>query len=71
MPSLAHDFIEQVGAIGDDPIDTQIAGAPFAIHLAAYGTTPSDPTCGIIETYDGNKPLRFWIDHRPITLSRT
>jgi MSHA biogenesis protein MshQ len=32
----------------------------FALHLAAYGQTPSDPVCGIIEAYTGAKNVKFW-----------
>jgi len=38
----------------------QTAGADFALHIAAYGQTPSDPVCGIIEGYTGAKNLKFW-----------
>ena len=53
----------------NDPIGTQIAGTAFNLHLAAFGTTPSDATCGIIETYEGTKDLRFWIDHNDPNLA--
>jgi hypothetical protein len=43
-----------------DPIGTQIAGTDFALHLAAYGQTPDDPICGVIEAYAGAKALKFW-----------
>jgi len=38
----------------------QTAGTNFSLHLAAYGQTPSDPVCGIIEGYTGAKNLKFW-----------
>ena len=38
----------------------QTAGTSFALHLAAFGQTPSDPVCGIIEEYTGAKSLKFW-----------
>jgi hypothetical protein len=38
----------------------QVAGASFALHIAAYGQTPDDPVCGIIESYTGSKSLKFW-----------
>jgi MSHA biogenesis protein MshQ len=44
----------------NDPIPVQTAGAPFAVHLAAYGQTPTDPVCGVIESYSGAKMLKFW-----------
>jgi MSHA biogenesis protein MshQ len=33
---------------------------PFNVHIAAYGQTPTDPVCGIIESYTGNHSLKFW-----------
>ena len=39
---------------------SQVAGTDFPIYLAAYGQTPNDPECGIIESYSGAKSLRFW-----------
>jgi len=44
----------------DTRIPAQTASTPFNLYLAAYGQSPSDPTCGIIETYDGAKNLKFW-----------
>jgi hypothetical protein len=43
-----------------DPIGTQTAGTTVALHLAAYGTTPTDPQCGVIESYTGAKTLQLW-----------
>ena len=43
-----------------DNLPAQTAGTAFDMHITAYGTTPTDTTCGIIETYVGNKPLDFW-----------
>ena len=43
----------------NDPIQTQTAGKDFPIHLAAYGQTANHPLCGVIETYDGSKTLKF------------
>ena len=46
-----------------DPIDTnlpianQVAGTDFDVFIAAYGQTATDPDCGIIEAYNGNKTL--------------
>ena len=37
----------------------QTAGTPFNIHITAYGQTPTDPLCGIIEAYNGSKTLQF------------
>lgn len=43
------------------PFDsTQTAAIPFDLHITAYGQTASDPVCGIIESYTGNKNLEFW-----------
>lgn len=47
----------------NDPIATQTAGSTFTTHIAAYGQTPTDPLCGIIEGYTGNKPLKFWVGY--------
>ncbi|MCP4301360.1 MAG: hypothetical protein GY783_12300 [Gammaproteobacteria bacterium] len=41
---------------------TQVAGTDFPIHIAAYGQTPNDPVCGIVETYTGPQNLKFWSD---------
>ena len=38
----------------------QIAGTDFGIFIAAYGQTPTDPVCGVIESYTGPKTLKFW-----------
>lgn len=38
----------------------QVAGADFPIYITAYGTTPTDATCGVIEGYTGGKNLKFW-----------
>lgn len=46
----------------NSPIPTQTAGLPFALHLTAYGQTPTDPVCGVIESYTGGKSLKFWFD---------
>lgn len=47
----------------DAALGNQVAGQLFEIHLAAYGTSPSNPSCGIIESYTGPKPVRFWVEH--------
>jgi hypothetical protein len=46
-----------------DTIPTQTAGLVFDLHLAAYGQTPDDPVCGIIEAYTGVKSISFWFDY--------
>lgn len=38
----------------------EVAGASFPLQLAAFGQTPTDPVCGIIEAYSGAKSLKFW-----------
>lgn len=38
----------------------QIAGTDFPIYLTAFGQTPSDPSCGVIESYTGAKSLKWW-----------
>lgn len=42
---------------------TQTAGTDFPVYLAAYGQTPNDPQCGVIEAYSGPQQLKFWFDH--------
>ena len=50
---------------------TEIAATNFAVHIAAYGQTPDDPVCGIIESYAGSKPLEFWYRYDdPVTGTR-
>lgn len=50
---------------GTDPIDTnlpvatQTAGTDFNVYIAAFGQTPTDASCGIIEAYNGNKAITF------------
>jgi MSHA biogenesis protein MshQ len=39
---------------------TQTAAVPFNLHIAAYGQTATDPSCGIIESYSGDMPIAFW-----------
>ncbi len=47
----------------NSPVATQTAGATFPVFLTAFGQTPTDPQCGVIETYTGPHPLSFWNDH--------
>jgi MSHA biogenesis protein MshQ len=50
----------------------ETAGTDFALHLAAYGQTPGDPVCGIIEDYTATKSVKFWSEYQnPATGSRT
>lgn len=44
-------------------ISRQVAGNSFSLYLTAYGQTPSDPICGVIEEYDGAKSLELWVDY--------
>lgn len=41
----------------------QVAGTDFPVYLTAYGQTPSDPVCGVIEAYSGPRNLKFWFDY--------
>ena len=41
-------------------IPAQTAARDFTLHLAAYGQTPTDATCGIIESYTGAQSINFW-----------
>jgi MSHA biogenesis protein MshQ len=45
------------------PIANQVAGTSFPVYVTAYGQTPTDPQCGVIETYTGVRTLRFWMDY--------
>jgi MSHA biogenesis protein MshQ len=38
----------------------QTAAVPFDLHIAAFGQSPTDPDCGIIESYTGDMPVAFW-----------
>ncbi len=44
----------------NDPVPNQTAGTSFPLYLTAYGTTPTDPACGVIESYTGTQPISFW-----------
>lgn len=44
----------------NDPLGAQTAGTDVALHIAAYGQTPTDSQCGVIESYTGAKSLKFW-----------
>ncbi|MCP5066752.1 MAG: hypothetical protein GY946_09315, partial [bacterium] len=50
-------------AVINDPISTQTAGLAFSMYITAYGQTPTDPTCGVIEAYTGTRSLSFWGSH--------
>jgi MSHA biogenesis protein MshQ len=46
------------------PFDgAQTAGVPFDVYVTAYGQTPNDQLCGVIEAYTGNQNLKFWSDY--------
>ncbi|MEM7206812.1 MAG: DUF6701 domain-containing protein [Pseudomonadota bacterium] len=47
----------------NDPISNQTAGTAFDLHIAAFGTTPTNAQCGVIETYTGNKSLTISTSH--------
>ncbi|MDH3640893.1 MAG: hypothetical protein OES38_02290 [Gammaproteobacteria bacterium] len=47
----------------NDPLGTQIAGTDFPLHVAAYGVTDDDPLCGVIESYAGDRPLKFFMSY--------
>nr|WP_101758885.1 PA14 domain-containing protein [Oceanicoccus sp. KOV_DT_Chl] len=45
------------------PIGTQVAGTDFNAYIAAYGQSPTDPVCGVIEAYTGDKTLTFAVNY--------
>ncbi|MDK1025188.1 MAG: hypothetical protein QGD92_13270, partial [Gammaproteobacteria bacterium] len=52
----------------NDPVVTQTAGTNFNVSLAAYGQTPTDSDCGIIEAYTGAHEMHFWVGYdNPLT----
>ncbi len=52
----------------DQAIPAQTAASDFPLYIAAYGQTPTDPVCGIIEAYDGAKNIKFWSSYNnPLT----
>lgn len=59
-------------AVINQPIPTQVAGNTFSIYVTAYGTTPNDPSCGVIEAYDGDFNVRAWLERNdPVGGTRT
>lgn len=46
----------------DDPLTTTTAGAWFPLHLTALGGSSGGVSCGVIDAYDGDKVLLFWMD---------
>lgn len=53
------------------PIATQVAGRPFNVQLTAAGQTPTQPECGVIEEYTGNKTINFWSNYNSPATSPT
>lgn len=52
----------------DLTIPAQTSASDFPLYIAAYGQTPTDPVCGIIEAYDGAKNIKFWSSYNdPVT----
>src|SRR6185436_6762564 len=41
-------------------VTNETAGTDFPLYLTAYGQTPTDATCGVIEAYTGTKSVKFW-----------
>lgn len=37
------------------------AGSAVPVYVTAYGQTPTDATCGVIDGYAGTKALKFWL----------
>jgi hypothetical protein len=66
LPFSPNGFTVTSSAIGNPPVipappfSSQIAGSDFPVYITAYGVTPSDPVCGVIEAYSGQKALQFW-----------
>lgn len=63
----ANGFMLTAAQLGNPPVPpvapfsaAQTAAVPFDVYIAAYGQTPDDPVCGVIESYTGNKNLKFW-----------
>lgn len=49
----------------------QTAAVDFPLYLTAYGQTPNDPVCGVIEAYDGARNLQVWFDYNdPVSGTR-
>lgn len=68
-------FTVTASALGNPPvlpidlsIPAQTAASGFNLYLTAYGQTPTDPTCGVIESYDGVQSIGFWSTYmNPVT----
>jgi MSHA biogenesis protein MshQ len=66
----ANGFMLTSVALGNPPpalvtpfAAAQTAAVSFPVYLTAYGQTPEDPQCGVIESYSGNKVLDFWSEY--------
>ncbi len=46
----------------DDPIGPLTAGSPVALHVTAFGGASGGVACGVIDSYDGARALRFWAE---------
>ncbi|HFB67132.1 MAG TPA: LamG domain-containing protein, partial [Aeromonadales bacterium] len=47
----------------NDPLPAQTAGSNFNFSITAFGQTPANPQCGVIESYTGIKPVNFWSNY--------
>lgn len=47
----------------NDPVGNQTAGTAFPLFVTAFGTTPTDSECGVIESYDGARTLSLGTDY--------
>ncbi|MBK7950061.1 MAG: hypothetical protein IPK00_15220 [Deltaproteobacteria bacterium] len=45
-----------------DPLTTTTAGATFPLYITAFGGSSGGVSCGVVDAYDGDKKLRFWMD---------
>ncbi|MFO0689645.1 MAG: LamG domain-containing protein [Myxococcota bacterium] len=46
----------------NDPLTTITAGATVPLYISAFGGSSGGASCGVVDTYDGSKNLRFWVD---------
>lgn len=70
MTFSASGFSVTAGPLSNPPPATiaaftaaQTAAVDFPVYLTAYGQTPTDPVCGVIESYDGTRNLQVWYDY--------
>lgn len=45
-----------------DPLSTTTAGAAFPLYLTAFGGSSGGVSCGVVDSYDGDRSLRFWVE---------